>query len=106
MEAIIDDHSASLIGFALKSHQLSRGFGAVRKAVLQNKIAIVFVENSISGNSYNKLKYLLSQNKVPLIRTAASINWNALWGMHGSKIMGISKGNIGRVLMQKFYAGE
>jgi len=105
MDVRIDQKLSALIGFARKARYTIAGFEAVRRAAKKGKLALVLVDQDISGNTLQKLYGVVKENRVPLIRIVTPQTWNELWGIKNQKVLGIAKGNFGRTIIQKIKSG-
>ena len=101
----LDDHTISLIGFAIKAGSIVKGFQALLNAIKANSVAVILLNNQISENSIKKVKNKLRYKKIPIFKTESIVNWDILWGIKNQKIMGILNGELGRNISKKFKAG-
>ena len=61
---LISDQTVALIGFALKSRQVVKGYEAVRRALQRNKLALVLVSSKISKNGFKEVHKNYSWKKI------------------------------------------
>ena len=100
-----DKHTITMIGFALKSGQIVRGYDAVVQSAARDKLSLIMLESGISANTIQKLTNALRRIKIPVVKTGPGIEWKMLWGIETSRIMGILKGDLGRNILKNFNAG-
>jgi ribosomal protein L7Ae-like RNA K-turn-binding protein len=101
----LDKKTETIIGFAIKSRQVAKGFEAVRRAIDKKKLSVIIIDNDLSVKTYNKLNNKIRNENIPLIRTPGQMDWKKTWGIDSKKILGILKGEIGNKLLHKFNAG-
>jgi len=101
----LDDHTISLIGFAIKAGSIVKGFQALLNALKANSVAVILLDFQISENSLKKVQNKVRYNKIPIFKTQSNINWDIIWGIKNQKIMGILNGELGRNISKKFKAG-
>lgn len=99
-ELIISGKTFALVGFAIKAGKTISGFEAVKKVLLQDKIALVLLNHQISENSVKKILRLANKNKVPVITTDEKTDWKRGWGIENHNIMGILKGEFGKNILE------
>ncbi len=102
---LISDQTVALIGFALKSRQVVKGYEAVRRALQRNKLALVLVSSKISKNGLEKIENLLKEEKISLYQTSSDTDWEKLWGVYDYKIMGFLKGKLGSKISENLKSG-
>jgi ribosomal protein L7Ae-like RNA K-turn-binding protein len=101
----LDKKTEAIIGFAIKSRQVAKGYEAVRRAIDKKKLSVIIIDNNLSSKTYNKLNNKIRNANIPLIRTSDQMDWKKIWGIDSKKILGILKGEIGNKLLHKFNAG-
>lgn len=100
-----DKRTITMIGFALKSGQIIRGYEAVLQSAARESLSLILVETGISVNTVQKMNNALKYIKIPVFKTGPGIDWKILWGIETSRIMGILKGDLGRNIIKNFNAG-
>ncbi len=105
MDVPVDEKLSALIGFARKARNTVAGFEAVRRAAQKGKLALVLVDRDISGNTLKKLAGVTMEGHIPLFRLVSPRTWNELWGIKNQKVLGITRGNFGRTIIQKIKSG-
>lgn len=95
----------TLVGFAIKSGQLVAGFEAVHRAASRHKIELVLVNAHISPRSERKIVNFLKVQQIPYFKTEAQDDWEKLWKLDKWKIMGITRGNLGKSILQNINDG-
>ena len=101
----VNETMRALVGFAIKSGQLVAGFEAVSRAVTRNKLEFVLINAHISPRSDRKMVNFLKEKKVPFFKTEPQYDWETLWKIDRWKIVGITRGNLGKSILQKINNG-
>lgn len=101
----MDPSTAALVGFALKAHQMVRGFESVTRAMSKDQLAGILVNDQLSHNTLDRIEKYQKRNHLDIIKTGTATDWVRLWGIDSHKILGIMKGDLGRQIIKNFKVG-
>lgn len=92
---------SALIGFALKAGQVVKGFSAVQRSILQQKIQIVLIDATLGKSSVNKIRSACRRGRTPAFVVQRSGDHQLSDISGGIKILGLRRGNIAAGFVDK-----